>query len=108
MKRLITLFIALALVGIVHAEEKTLQGTVIDQDGNPIEGANVVLTRQYYDEIIEIHGFIVYETQKLITFDMIVDFDADREKVKSRILKEIKQKHPQYTYQVIDDYDVSD
>ena len=61
-----------------------------------------------YEEIIEIHGFIVYETQNLITFDMIVDFDADREKVKSRILKEIKQKHPQYTYQVIDDYDVSD
>ena len=61
-----------------------------------------------YEEIIEIHGFIVYETQNLITFDMIVDFDADREKVKSRILKEIEQKHPQYTYQVIDDYDVSD
>ena len=61
-----------------------------------------------YEDIIEIHGFIVYETQNLITFDMIVDFDADREKVKSRILKEIEQKHPQYTYQVIDDYDVSD
>ena len=61
-----------------------------------------------YEEIIEIHGFIVYETQKLVTFDMIVDFDADREKVKSRILKEIEQKHPQYTYHVIDDYDVSD
>ena len=56
MKRLITLFIALALVGIVQAEEKTLQGTVIDQDGKPIEGANVVLTRQYYDEIIEINS----------------------------------------------------
>lgn len=61
-----------------------------------------------YEEIIEIHGFIVYETQNLITFDMIVDFDADREKVKSRILKEIEQRHPQYTYQVIDDYDMSD
>lgn len=61
-----------------------------------------------YEEIIEIHGFIVYEAQKLITFDMIVDFDADREKVKSKILKEIKEKHPQFTYQVIDDYDVSD
>ena len=61
-----------------------------------------------YEEIIEIHGFIVYEEQKLITFDMIVDFDADREKVKSKILKEIKEKHPQFTYQVIDDYDVSD
>lgn len=61
-----------------------------------------------YDEIIEIHGFIVYETQKLITFDMIVDFDADRQKVKNKVLTEIKQKHPQFTYQVIDDYDVSD
>ena len=61
-----------------------------------------------YEEIIEIHGFIVYETQKLITFDMIVDFDADREKVKNKILEEIKQEHPQFTYQVIDDYDVSD
>ena len=61
-----------------------------------------------YEEIIEIHGFIVYETQKLITFDMIVDFDADREKVKNKILEEIKQKHPQFTYQIIDDYDVSD
>lgn len=61
-----------------------------------------------YDEIIEIHGFIVYETQKLITFDMIVDFDADRQKVKNKVLTEIKQKHPQFTYQVIDDFDVSD
>lgn len=61
-----------------------------------------------YDEIIEIHGFIVYETQKLITFDMIVDFNADRQKVKNKVLTEIKQKHPQFTYQVIDDYDVSD
>ncbi|MBE6501030.1 MAG: cation transporter [Methanobrevibacter thaueri] len=61
-----------------------------------------------YDEIIEIHGFIVYETQKLITFDMIVDFDADRQKVKNKVLTEIKQMHPQFTYQVIDDFDVSD
>ena len=61
-----------------------------------------------YEEIIEIHGFIVYEEQKLITFDLIVDFDADREKVKSKILKEIKELHPQFTYHAIDDYDVSD
>lgn len=61
-----------------------------------------------YEEIIEIHGFIAYESQKLITFDLIVDFDADREAVKNKILKEITQKHPQFTYQIIDDYDVSD
>jgi hypothetical protein len=61
-----------------------------------------------YEEVIEIHGFIVYEAQKLVTFDMIVDFDANREKTKSRILEEITQKHPQFTYYIIDDYDVSD
>ena len=61
-----------------------------------------------YEEVIEIHGFIVYEEKKLITFDIIVEFDADREQVKSKILSEIKQKHPEFTYYIIDDYDVSD
>lgn len=61
-----------------------------------------------YDEIIEIHGFIVYEDQELVTFDLIVEFDADRNEVKNRVLKEITQKHPQFKYHIIDDYDVSD
>ena len=61
-----------------------------------------------YSEILEIHGFIVYEEQKLITFDIIVDFDADRDKVKNNILDEIKNKHPEFKYVIIDDYDVSD
>jgi len=61
-----------------------------------------------YEEVLEIHGFMVYETQKLVTFDIIVDFDANREEVKNKILDEIKAKHPQFTYVMIDDYDVSD
>ena len=61
-----------------------------------------------YKEVLEIHGFIVYEEQNLITFDIIVDFDADRDKVKNKILEEIKAKHPQFTYYMIDDYDISD
>lgn len=61
-----------------------------------------------YEEVLEIHGFIVYEEQNLITFDIIVDFDADRQQVKSKILDEIKTKHPQFNYIMIDDYDVSD
>ena len=43
-----------------------------------------------YPEVLEIHGFIVYEEENLITFDIIVDFDADREVVKEKILTEIK------------------
>lgn len=61
-----------------------------------------------YPEVLEIHGFIVYEEENLITFDIIVDFDADREVVKEKILSEIKTKHPEFNYLMIDDYDVSD
>ena len=61
-----------------------------------------------YEEVIEIHGFIAYEEQNLITFDIIVDFDADRQVVKDKILDEIKRMHPEFNYIMIDDYDVSD
>ena len=61
-----------------------------------------------YPEILEIHGFIVYEDENLITFYIIVDFDADRKSVKEKILSEIKTKHPEFNYLMIDDYDVSD
>ena len=44
----------------------------------------------------------------LATFDLIVDFDSDREKIKSEVLDKIKSKHPQFDYIIIDDYDISD
>ena len=61
-----------------------------------------------YPAIKEIHAFIVYEDENLITFDMIVDFSADREELKEKVLSEIKSRHPQFDYYIIDDYDVSD
>ena len=61
-----------------------------------------------YEEVLEIHGFIVDETKKLVMFDIIVDFDADRQNVKNEILNKIKAKHQQFNYFIIDDYDVSD
>ena len=61
-----------------------------------------------YPEVLEIHGFIVDEKNKVATFDIIVDFDADRDVVKDKISKEIKSKYPEFDYLIIDDYDVSD
>lgn len=61
-----------------------------------------------YEEVIEIHGFYVEESKKLITFDLIVDFDAERSEVKKEILSKIKSKYPEFNYIIIDDYDVSD
>lgn len=61
-----------------------------------------------YPGILETHGFIVYEDEKLITFDMIVDFKFDREEIKGKVLSEIKKRHPEYNYLIIDDFDTSD
>ena len=61
-----------------------------------------------YEEVLQIHGFYVYEDEKLVSFDIIVDFDADRKRVKDEILEKIKSMHPEFNYIIIDDYDVSD
>ena len=61
-----------------------------------------------YPEIKETHAFSVFEKDNLITVDMIVDFSADREEIKRKVLDEIKSKHPQFNYMIIDDYDYSD
>lgn len=76
--------------------------------GTPTIRSDLENIASQYKEILEIHGFIVYEDQNLITFDMIVDFDADRAKVKEEVLLKIQAKHPQFNYMIIDDYDISD
>ena len=61
-----------------------------------------------YEEVIEVHGFIVLEEENIVMFDIIVDFDADRTQVKEEILEKIRTEHPQFKYCMIDDFDVSD
>ena len=61
-----------------------------------------------YSEVLQIHGFYVHEDQKLVSFDIIVDFDADRERIKSEITSKLKEKYPEFDYLIIDDYDISD
>lgn len=61
-----------------------------------------------YSEILETHGFIVLEDNNIVMFDIIVDFDADREKVKKELLEKLKSKYPEFTYYIVDDYDISD
>ena len=61
-----------------------------------------------YGEVLETHGFIVLEDENTVIFDIIVDFDADRNKVKNEILEKLKAKYPEFTYYIVDDYDISD
>ena len=62
-----------------------------------------------YSEVLEVHGFYVVEDMNMVTFDMIVDFDSDREKIKDEITRELSGLHPEFdSFYIIDDYDVSD
>lgn len=60
------------------------------------------------EEILEIHGLYVYHEKKIVNFDMIVDFNANREQVKAEVIDELTIKFPDYSFIIIDDYDVSD
>lgn len=61
-----------------------------------------------YPEVLEMHGFYVYTDEKCISFDLIVDFDANRQEIKNEILEQMKNKYSEYKYIIVDDYDISD
>lgn len=53
-------------------------------------------------------GSIWDDDLNLITFDLIIDFDANRADVKEKVLKEIQDKYPNYQFDAILDADYSD
>ena len=62
-----------------------------------------------YPSITQVHGFYVDLESKTVSFDIIVDFkDEDAEKTKNNLIEKIKEKHPEYSYSVILDDDISD
>lgn len=61
-----------------------------------------------YVEVLQMHGFYVYNEKKLVSFDLIVDFNANREEIKEQILEKLKEKYPDYQFIIVDDYDFSD
>ena len=62
-----------------------------------------------YENIIQMHGFYVDNVANNISFDLIFDFKEEHpEKTVRKIKKEIKDKFPKYTYNVIIYSDISE
>ena len=62
-----------------------------------------------HKEILQMHGFYVDEENKTISFDLIIDFKAEsKENLKDEVVRQIKEKYPEYNYYVILDTDYSD
>ena len=59
-------------------------------------------------EILQMHGFFGDETQKLVLFDLIVDFSADAEAVRKEVCEKLIEKYPEYRFDIVLDSDYSD
>ena len=62
-----------------------------------------------HEEILQIHGFYVDKEKSNVFFDLIIDFGAkDKKKVEADIVEKLKEKFPEYNYNIILDPDVTD
>ena len=62
-----------------------------------------------YKNILQVHGFYVDKKESNIYFDIIFDFEEkNKEKVSEEIISKIKEKYPNYNFNIILDSDISD
>ena len=56
MKQILLMVCALLLLGEVHAQERTVSGTVLDSDGETLPGVNVVIKGSTNGTITDLNG----------------------------------------------------
>ncbi len=60
-----------------------------------------------FPQVLQVHGFYLDEEQKTVTFDLIVDFEADGPAIRDQILSCLTARFPQYRYLIVLDSDYS-
>ena len=61
-----------------------------------------------HEHVLQMHGFYLDQEKKAIRFDIVLDFARERSAVYHHIADEIREKYPDYTFQIIMDTDFSD
>lgn len=59
-------------------------------------------------DILGVHGFYVDSRKSQVDFDLVIEFKCDSKAIKDDVVTKMKQKFPQYEYNVIVDADYSD
>ena len=81
---------------------------VSDKDAKEIKEYLENLVKKY-PTVLEMHGFYIDEETKMVSFDIIVDFeDKNPNGTRDQIVKELKEKFPEYSYIGLLDLDFSD
>ena len=62
-----------------------------------------------YKDILQMHGFYVDTERKLVSFDLIIEHQCEEhQKVIEGVTSQIKEKYPDFDFQVVEDLDISD
>lgn len=61
-----------------------------------------------HPEVIQMHGLYIDEKRKLISFDIIVEFKHDAQKIRGKIIEALKKELPGYEIYIILDTDFSE
>jgi len=62
-----------------------------------------------FDYVKQIHGFYLDESRQLISFDVVITFEApSRQLVFEKVSAAVKEKYPEYTFSINMDIDLSD
>lgn len=87
-------------IGIYAANDKGEFGMIKEELQNIVKG---------YKEILQIHGFYVDKEKSNVFFDLIIDFEVkDKKKIEAEIVGKLKDKFPEYNYNIILDPDITD
>lgn len=58
-----------------------------------------------YSNIVQFHGFYLDEETKTVTFDLVIDFEADAESIRNQVRKKLQEVYPAYHFGIaIDTY----
>ena len=77
-----------------------------DEETNKIrnEIINIVYS---YESVLQLHGFYLDKKEKVINFDIILDFeDLNRQKVYNEIYNKVQEKYPNYKISITMDIDI--
>ena len=61
------------------------------------------------EHVLQMHGFNLDKATRTVNFDLVISFDVrDRRGMYDEIVSELNEKHPDYTFCVTLDSDISD
>ena len=64
------LFLALILVGTIGVSQTTINGNVVDQNNEPIPGANIVIVGKAIGTVTDFNGNFTFQTSEVPPFQL--------------------------------------